>query len=105
MQAATNWSSHLKKQLTFGFFQTTEFLSNFQKSHFSAIFENHHCTRKRHCMRLILHVCEHGRRNPAKIVLSILQWLKLSDRFTLPVSMLKSNTQLNGIYQYLFYLF
>ena len=40
-QAATNWSSHLKKQQTFQFFQTTDFLCNFQKSHFSEIFENH----------------------------------------------------------------
>ena len=41
MQAATNWSSHLKKHQTFQFFQTTDFLSNFQKSHFSEIFESH----------------------------------------------------------------
>ena len=30
MQAATNWSSHLKKHQTFEFFQTTDFLCNFQ---------------------------------------------------------------------------
>ena len=41
MQAATNWSSHLKKHQTFQFFQTTDFFCNFQKSHFSKIFENH----------------------------------------------------------------
>ena len=41
MQAATNWSSHLKKHQTFEFFKTTYFLCNFQKSHFSEIFENH----------------------------------------------------------------
>ena len=41
IQAATNWSSHLKKHQTFQFFQTTDFLCNFQKSHFSKIFENH----------------------------------------------------------------
>ena len=41
MQAATNWFSHLKKHQTFQFFQTTDFLCNFQKSHFSEIFENH----------------------------------------------------------------
>ena len=41
MQAATNWSSHLKKHQTFQSFQTTDFLCNFQKSHFSEIFENH----------------------------------------------------------------
>ena len=46
MQAATNWSSHLKKHQTFGFltfefFQMTDFLCNFQKSHFSEIFDNH----------------------------------------------------------------
>ena len=40
MQAATNWYSHLKKHQTFQFFQTTDFLCNFQKSHFSEIFEN-----------------------------------------------------------------
>ena len=40
MQAATNWSSHLKKHQTFEFFQTTDFLCNFQKSYFSEIFEN-----------------------------------------------------------------
>ena len=39
MQAATNWSSHLKK--TFDFFQTRDFLCSFQKSHFSEIFKNH----------------------------------------------------------------
>ena len=31
MQAATNWSNHLKKHQTFDFFQTTDFLCNFQK--------------------------------------------------------------------------
>ena len=42
MQAATNWSSHLKKHQTFDFFfQTTDLLCNFQKLHFSDIFENH----------------------------------------------------------------
>ena len=41
MQAATNWSSHHKKHQTFEFFQTTDFLCNFQKSYFSEIFENH----------------------------------------------------------------
>ena len=41
MQAATNWSSHFKKHETFEFFQTTDLLCNFQKSHFSEIFENH----------------------------------------------------------------
>ena len=41
MQAATNWSSHRKKHQTFQFFHTTDFLCNFQKSHFSEMFENH----------------------------------------------------------------
>ena len=41
MQTATNWSSHLKKHQTFQFFQTTDFLCNFQKLHFSEIFDNH----------------------------------------------------------------
>ena len=41
MQAATNLSSHLKKHQTFDFFQATDFLCNFQKSHFPEIFENH----------------------------------------------------------------
>ena len=41
MQAVTNWSSHLKKHQTFQFFQTTDFLCNFQKSNFYEIFENH----------------------------------------------------------------
>ena len=41
MQAATNWSSHLKNIKHLIFFQTTDFLYNFQKSHFSEIFENH----------------------------------------------------------------
>ena len=41
MQAATNWSCHLKKHQTFQIFQTTDFLCNFQKSHFSEIFEDH----------------------------------------------------------------
>ena len=38
MQAATNWSSHLKKHQTFQFFQTTDFLCNFQKSYFPLCF-------------------------------------------------------------------
>ena len=38
MQAATKWSSHLKKHQTFQFFQTTDFLCNFQKSLFSETF-------------------------------------------------------------------
>ena len=41
MQVATNWSTPLKKHQTFQFFQTTDFSCNFQKSHFSKIFENH----------------------------------------------------------------
>ena len=41
IKAATNWSCHRKKHQTFEFFQTTDFLCNFQKSHFSKIFENH----------------------------------------------------------------
>ena len=41
IQANTNWSSHLKKHQTFDFFQTIDFLHNFQKSQFSEIFENH----------------------------------------------------------------
>ena len=40
MQAATNWSSHLKKHQTFHFFKNDRFLCNFEKSHFSEIFEN-----------------------------------------------------------------
>ena len=40
IQAATNWSSHLKKHQTFQFFSNNRFLCNFQKSHFSEIFEN-----------------------------------------------------------------
>ena len=31
MQAATNWSSHLKKHQTFQFFQTTDFFMQFSK--------------------------------------------------------------------------
>ena len=46
MQAATNWSSDLKKHQAFQFFQTTDFLCNFQKSHFSEIFKNISNTRK-----------------------------------------------------------
>ena len=42
VQAATNWSSHLKKHQTFlSFFSNDRFLCNFQKSHFSEIFVNH----------------------------------------------------------------
>ena len=40
MQTATNCSIHIKKHQTFDFFQTTDFLCNFQKSHFFEIFEN-----------------------------------------------------------------
>ena len=41
MQAATNWSSHLKKHQTFEFFQTTDFYAIFKNRIFSEIFENH----------------------------------------------------------------
>ena len=41
MQAATNWSRHFKKHQTFDLFQTTDFSCNFQKLHFSELFENH----------------------------------------------------------------
>ena len=41
MQAATNWSSHLKKHQTFEFFSNDIFLCHFQKSRFSENFENH----------------------------------------------------------------
>ena len=40
MQAATNWSSNLKKHQTFAFFQTTDFLCNFQKSLFPRFFRD-----------------------------------------------------------------
>ena len=40
MQAATNWSSHLKNIKHLNFIKE-RFLCNFQKSHFSEIFENH----------------------------------------------------------------
>ena len=40
-QVATNWYSHLKSIKHLIFFQTTDFLGNFQQSHFSEIFENH----------------------------------------------------------------
>ena len=41
IQANTNWSIHRKKHQTFDFFQTIDFLHNFQKSQFSEIFGNH----------------------------------------------------------------
>ena len=41
IQANTNWSRHLKKHQTFDFFQTIDFLHNFQISQFSEIFKNH----------------------------------------------------------------
>ena len=42
MQAATNWSSHLKNIKHFNFFKRQIFLYNFQsKIAFSEIFENH----------------------------------------------------------------
>ena len=42
MQAATNWSSILKKiTSSISIFSNDRFLCNFQKSHFSKIFENH----------------------------------------------------------------
>ena len=40
MQAATNWSSHLKNIKHFNFFKRQIFMQ-FQKSYFSEIFENH----------------------------------------------------------------
>ena len=41
MQAATNWSGHRKKIKHLIFFQMTDLLCNFQKSHFFRNFENH----------------------------------------------------------------
>ena len=64
MQAATNWSSHLKKHQTFEFFRTTVFLRNFKNCIFLRLLKIISSTRKNHCMRLIL--CEHGRQNPTK---------------------------------------
>ena len=64
MQAATNWSSHLKKSS-----------NSFQMTDCYAIFNNHiflrslriiSSTRKNHCMRLIL--CKHCRQNPTNFV-------------------------------------
>ena len=40
MQAATNWSSHLKKHQTFDFFSNDRFLMQFSKITISEIFEN-----------------------------------------------------------------
>ena len=40
MKAATNWSSHLEKHLTFHFFQTTYFYAIFKNRIFPR-FENH----------------------------------------------------------------
>ena len=45
MQAATNWSSHLRKHQTFEIFQTTDFLRNYQKSHFSSFLKIFVCHR------------------------------------------------------------
>ena len=65
MQAATNWSSHLKKNI--------KHINFFKRQIFYAIFKNHNfprflkiisSTRKNHCMRLIL--CHHSRQKTPK---------------------------------------
>ena len=83
MQAATNWSSHLKKHQTFEFFQTTDFYAILKNRIFPRFLKIISSTRKNHCMRLIL--CQHARQNPTKrLVHSTTE--TISDSFTLPVS-------------------
>ena len=52
MQAATNWSSHLKKHQVFDFFS-----NDIKKLRFLRFLKIICSTRKNHCMRLIL--CKH----------------------------------------------
>ena len=74
VQAATNWSCHLKYHQTFDFFQITDFYAMFTNYIFPRILKIISSTLKNLYMRLIL--CEHGRQNPTKVVKSILQQTK-----------------------------
>ena len=65
MQAATNWSSHLKKHQTFQFFQTTFFYAIFKNRIFPRFLKIISSTGKNHCMKLNL--CQHGRQKPTKL--------------------------------------
>ena len=65
MQAATNWSSNLKKHQLYEFFQMTDFYSIFKNRIFPRFLKIISSTRKNHCMRLIL--CQHDRQNPTKL--------------------------------------
>ena len=66
MQAATNWSSHLKKKNIkhFNFFKRQIFYAIFKNHIFPRFLKIISSTRKNHCMRLIL--CQHGRQKPTK---------------------------------------
>ena len=65
MQAATNWSSHLKNIKHLNFFKQQIFYAIFKNRIFPRFLKIISSTRKNHCMRLIL--CQHGRQNPTKL--------------------------------------
>ena len=64
MQAATNWSSHLKNIKHLNFFKRQILYAIFKNRIFPRFLEIISSTRKNHCMRVIL--CQHGRQNPTK---------------------------------------
>ena len=75
MQAATNWSSHLKKHQVFDLFS-----NDIKKLRFLRFLKIICSTRKNHCMRLILCNIEDKTKH-----ISFTE--KMADSFTLPVTM------------------
>ena len=65
MQAATNWSNHLKNIKHLNFFKRQIFYAIFKNRIFQRFLKIISRTSKNHCMRLIL--CQHGRQNPTKL--------------------------------------
>ena len=65
MQAATNWSSHLKNIKHLNFFKRQIFYAIFKNRIFPRFLKIISSTRKNHCMRLFLY--QYGRQNPTKL--------------------------------------
>ena len=66
MQAATNWSNHLKNIKHLIFFKQQILYAIFKNHIFARFLKIISSTRKNHCMRLI--VCNHCRQNPTNFV-------------------------------------
>ena len=80
MQAATNWSNHLKNIKHLNFFKRQIFYAIFKNRVFPRFLKIISSPRNNHCMRLIL--CQHGRQIPTKTRLVHSTTENMSDSFT-----------------------